>query len=108
MGGPKKVNGRNLKDITNKLEARPVIAKTSRPTSSSSGTHLAGGYRVLKRPGEVWRSEELTGPPPKSLCGDESCLKKLQADGSGLIRHQDPPDMTLSSQGDPSPKVPNQ
>lgn len=39
---PKENNGRNLKDITNKLEARPTIAKASRPTSTSLGAQQAG------------------------------------------------------------------
>lgn len=50
-GGPKKMNGRNLKDVTNKLEARPTISKASKVTVSGNGAHQAGGYRILKRSG---------------------------------------------------------
>lgn len=107
-GGQKKMNGRSLKDITNKLEARLVIAKSSRPIMSTFGAQNAGGYRILKRPGEVWRSEQHVGPPSKSPDGDEASSKKLQASGSGIGRPPDPPDISMNVREDESPRSPIQ
>lgn len=60
-GGPKKNIRKVFRDVTNKLEPRPTIAKTPRPTTSSKAAQQAAAIQIFKRPGEVWRSEEVNG-----------------------------------------------
>lgn len=64
-GGPKKKNEKTLKDITNKLKVRPIIAKNSKPNMKVNDAQIKKEFRILKRSGEVWRGEGTSGPPPQ-------------------------------------------
>lgn len=77
--GSKKGSGRHLKDISNKLDLRPTIAKAPRPTQVRSEVQSNGAQRVLKRPGTPNSPSEFVTAP-----------KKMQSDGSGLGRPPDP------------------
>lgn len=64
-GGPRRKNEKALKDITNKLEIWPIIAKASRPMMKGNGGQLGKEVKILKRPVKVWRADCFNGPPTK-------------------------------------------
>lgn len=103
--GSKKIAGRILKEVTNKLEARPMIAKQARPTSKANAAQTLSGIRILKRPGEVWRNLDVIGPPMKSPFEGPNSTRRNHEDGSGLDRPPDPPDQLKSSQDCPNPQT---
>lgn len=105
-GGLKKGSGRVMRDISNKLDVRPLISKVARPTQSSSGAQQAGFIRILKRSGEAWRNESGFGPPPKSPSIHEGSSKKVQTEGSGLVRPPDPPDEVINVPDGSNPRSP--
>lgn len=51
-GGPYKRTRNVLKEVTNKLEFRPTIAKASRPILKPTGAQQMKQYKILKRSGE--------------------------------------------------------
>lgn len=57
-GGPRKPSENFFKDVTNKLDPKPVIGKATRI--------LVRGMTGQKRPSGVWRKEDLNGLPNKS------------------------------------------
>lgn len=101
--GPRKVNGKAFRDVTNRLEIRPTIAKQSRPGSWGIGEHSAGSVRILKRPPKGWGGKEVGGPPFKSPFEGPLTARKPQADGSGQNRPPDPPDENKNMSESPNP-----
>lgn len=88
---PKKSNSRVFRELTNKFEIRPTIAKQSKPISKGNGAQHSSIIRILIRPGEGWRNEELNGPPSKSPFEGPNAIRKPHVDGSGQGRPPDPP-----------------
>lgn len=62
----RKETKKTLKDITNRLKARLIIVKNSKPSSMVNGGEMNKEFRGLKRPSEVWRGEGSNGPQQKS------------------------------------------
>lgn len=97
---PKKNNRKVFKDVTNKLEVRPTIAKPSRPITKGNGAQQVTEIRILKRPREVWRNEELNGPPSKSPFDLSNVGQKTQGKGLGQDHPLDSPDINRNLEGD--------
>lgn len=66
-GGPRKTSDKALKDLTNKPDNRPPMAKASRPITKVSGATQKENVKILKRAEQALRSEGIgltaAGPP---------------------------------------------
>lgn len=107
ISSQKKSNSRVLKEVTNKYEIRPTIAKQSRPISKGYGAHQSSVIRILKRPGEVWRDGETNRPPAKSPLIGPITIEKSHGNGSGQGRPPDPPDKAKGPRGEFCPNLSN-
>lgn len=82
-GSPKKKAEKVFKDVTNKLEVKPIIAKASRPISKSTGAQQAKQFRILKRSGR-----ELVGPQLRARLRTPLRADLLKEAGRAVVAHQ--------------------
>lgn len=82
--GRRKLSGKALKDVTNRLDPKPIIGKVARIITKGVTGH--------KRPNEVLRREEPNGPPNKSLF-EKTTATKFSESGLGKGRPPDPPNL---------------
>lgn len=93
-GGPKNMNSRVLKEVTNKIQLKPTIAKASRSITKSNGAQYNNKQlKILKRPGEG-----IKGPPNKSPFELSASNRGNRATGSDEGgRPPDPPDISMDT-----------
>lgn len=93
--GLRRRNDKSLRDLTNKIEIRPTVAKTSRPAMKVTRAQQSKELKILKRPREVWRAEQFNGPPNKRPFDKSISVRLNQESGSGKGRPPEPPDINI-------------
>lgn len=106
-GGPRNKNEKTMKDITNRLEVRPTIAKSPKSISKLNMAQSFKDQRMLKRFGDVWRGDGINGPPAKSPYEKSSSCRLSNSDGLGQGKPPYPPDKSNIIEESPSPSVPH-
>lgn len=102
-GGPRNINNKALKDVTNRVQVKPTIAKASRSISKPTGAQQNNKQvKILKRVGEG-----ISGPPNKSPFEFSASNQNNRGDGSGEGRPPDPPDIYMSTEESPTASAPN-
>lgn len=96
-GGPRNGSERSLKDVTNKSDYRPTIAKTSKPITKTSATQQKENIKILKRIEKVWRAEPVNGAQVTNPIEASRGGLRGQATVPSGSRPPDPPDPNITT-----------
>lgn len=103
--GPRMRSDKALKDLTNKLEPKPSIAKMARPGPGLKSSVGNKDIKILKRPAEAWRQDGSKGLPNKSPYDNSLWAKNNHMGRVDLTKPPDPPDIRMREGDSLNPRV---